>query len=169
VRQNPLIWPSLFKHLVCSPSANALAKRGQKELIGARLNNKVVARFADGRVVKGSTSDFVPTKETFHVAVTDAAPRSKPLKIQTSELKAVFFVKDLVGRPEYQPRQEFDPGRPLAGRKVKVVFKDGEVLVGTTQAYQPNRPGLFLLPADSDSNIERCYVVAAATVEITLL
>jgi Family of unknown function (DUF6982) len=133
------------------------------------LNNKVVARFADGRVVKGSTSDFVPTKETFHVAVVDAAPGSKPLKIQTKELKAVFFVKDLVGRPEYQPRQEFDPERPLAGRKVKVVFRDGEVLVGTTQAYQPNRPGLFMLPADSDSNIERCYIVAAATLEITLL
>jgi hypothetical protein len=128
-----------------------------------------VARFTDGRVVKGSTSDFVPTKATFHVAVADAAPGSKPLQIQTKELKAVFFVKDLIGRPEYQPRQEFDPGRRLAGRRVRVVFKDGEVLVGTTQAYQPNRPGLFMLPADSDSNIERCYIVAAATQEITLL
>jgi uncharacterized protein DUF6982 len=66
--------------------------------------------------------------------------------------------------------REFDPGRPVAGgRKIKVVFSDGEVLVGTTQGYQPNRPGLFVLPANLDSNIERCYVVAAATREITLL
>jgi hypothetical protein len=133
------------------------------------MNNKVVARFADGRVVKGSTSDFVPTKEVFHVAVADAGPRSKPLEIQTKELKAVFFVKDFVGKPEYQARQEFDPGHARPGRKVKVVFTDGEVLVGTTQAYDPNRSGLFMLPADPDSNIERCYVVAAATKEITLL
>jgi hypothetical protein len=133
------------------------------------MNNKVVARFADGRIVKGSTSDFVPTKEVFHVAAADAASGSKPLKIQTKELKAIFFVRDFVGRPEYQAHQKFDPGRPLPGRKVKVVFKDGEVLVGTTQGYDPNRPGLFLLPADGDSNIERCYVVAAATRKITLL
>ena len=133
------------------------------------MNNKVVARFADGRIVKGSTSDFVPTKEVFHVAAAGAASGSKPLKIQTKELKAVFFVKDFVGKPEYQAHQEFDPGRPLTGRKVKVVFKDGEVLVGTTQGYDPNRPGLFMLPADGDSNIERCYIVAAATREITLL
>jgi small nuclear ribonucleoprotein (snRNP)-like protein len=139
------------------------------KLKGTHLNNKVVARFADGRVVKGSTSDFVPTKDVFHVAAVDAAPGSKPLKIQTKELKAVFFVKDLVGKPEYQMHQVFDPGRPLTGRKVKVVFKDGEVLLGTTQGYEPNRPGLFMLPADQDSNIERCYVVAAATRKITLL
>ena len=133
------------------------------------MNNKVVARFADGRVVKGSTSDFVPTKDVFHVAVVGAAPGTKPVQIQTKDLKAVFFVRDFVGRAEYQPRQEFDTGRPSAGRKIKIVFKDGEVLVGTTNGYQPNRPGLFMQPADPESNIERCYVVAAATREITLL
>ena len=30
--------------------------------------NKVVARFADGRVVKGMTLDFSPEKDLFHVA-----------------------------------------------------------------------------------------------------
>jgi hypothetical protein len=134
------------------------------------VNNKVVARFVDGRVIKGSTSDFVPMKDVFHISVVGAAAGSKPLQILIKELKAVFFVKDFAGRPEYHPRQEFDPGRPVAGgRKIKVVFSDGEVLVGTTQGYQPNRSGLFVLPADLDSNIERCYVVAAATREITLL
>jgi uncharacterized protein DUF6982 len=133
------------------------------------VNNKVVARFIDGRIVKGSTSDFVPAKDVFHVTVVDATAGSKPLEIRMKELKAVFFVKDFIGKPEYQPRQAFEPGQPLTGRRVKVVFADGEVLVGTTQAYQPNRPGLFILPADPGSNIERCYVLAAATQEIALL
>jgi hypothetical protein len=128
-----------------------------------------VARYADGRVLKGSTSDFVQTKDVFHVAVADAPPGSKPQPIQVKDLKAVFFVKDLVGRPEYQPRQEFGAGQPVAGRKISVVFKDGEVLLGTTQGYQPGRAGFFMVPADSGSNIERCYVVAAATRNITLL
>jgi uncharacterized protein DUF6982 len=89
--------------------------------------------------------------------------------VHTKDLKAVFFVKDFVGQPKHQARQEFDPTRPAMGRKIKVVFSDGEVLVGTTQGYQPGRSGFFMLPADQESNIERCYVVAAATKEITPL
>ena len=133
------------------------------------IANKVVARFADGRIVKGSTSDFVATKDAFHVALADAPLSAKPTLIQIKDLKAIFFVKDFAGRPEYQPRQEFDPSSPVVGRKIKVVFKDGEVLVGTTQGYKPGRPAFFVVPADQKSNIERCFVIAEAAKEITLL
>ena len=133
------------------------------------MNNKVVARFADGRVVKGSTNDIVPTKDRFHVTPADGGPGHRPVEIELNELKAVFFVKELAGNAAYQPSQEFEPGRVAPGRKVRVIFADGEVLVGTTQAYQPNRSGLFLVPADAASNIDRCYVVAKSTKEINLL
>ncbi len=129
----------------------------------AMLLNKVVARFADGRVVKGVTADFVQTKDTFHLSPAGAPEGSKPVEIHTSQLKALFFVRDFDGKPQYVERKEFDPGRPSAGRKIKVQFKDGESLVGTTTGYQPNRPGFFLVPADGDSNTERCFVVSAAT------
>jgi len=137
---------------------------------GGRRLNKVVARFRDGRMVKGSTSDFVPSKEQFHVAPMDAPRGTKPTLVQVKDLKAIFFVKDFVGRPDYTPTNEFGDDRTAAGsRKIKVVFADGEVIVGTTQGYQPGRPGFFMIPADQAVNIERCYVVAAATTEITLL
>jgi hypothetical protein len=48
------------------------------------------------------------------------------------------------------------------GRKIGVVFKDGEVLVGTTQGYDRSRPGFFVVPADAESNDERVYVRLAA-------
>jgi hypothetical protein len=132
--------------------------------------NKVVARFRDGRMVKGSTSDFVPAKEFFHVAEADAPRGTKPVLVHVKDLKAVFFVKDFVGRPDYSPTNEFAGDRtPPGGRKIKVVFADGEVIVGTTQGYQPGRPGFFMVPADSAANIERCYVVASATTDVTLL
>ena len=131
--------------------------------------NKVVARFADGHMVKGLTNDFIAGKEQFHVAAVDAPPGSKPVEVQTKDLKAVFFVKDFAGNPQHQWRQEFDPKRPPTGRKIKVVFKDGELMVGTTHGYQPGRPGFFLVPADPEANVERCYVVAAATQEISFL
>src|SRR4029434_1012191 len=99
--------------------------------------NKVVARFRDGRLVKGSTSDFVPAKEFFHVAPADAARGTKPTLVYVKDLKAIFFVEDFVVRPDYTPTNEFEGEKTPAGRKIKVVFTDGETIVGTTQGYQP--------------------------------
>ena len=131
--------------------------------------NKVVARFVDGRIVKGSTSDFGPTKATFHIASSGDPAGSKLLSIQLKDLKALFFVKNLHGLASHVERKEFDPSRPLPGRKIKVTFKDKEVLVGVTYSYQSGRPGFFMVPADQESNIEHCFVVSAAAKEIELL
>lgn len=133
------------------------------------MNNKVVARFVDGRLIKGDTSDFVPAKDRFHVRMSTAAAGEKPIEIQMKDLKALFFVKDFAGDPQRHDRKDFDGSRPKHGRKIRVVFNDGEVLVGTTQGYQPGRPGFFLEPADHESNIDRCYVVTAATREIAFI
>jgi hypothetical protein len=131
--------------------------------------NKVVARFADGRMVKGETADFFPTKDVFHVSLATALAGANPVEINTKDLKALFFVKDFAGDRKHVERNEFDPVRPPAGRRIRVVFKDGEVLIGTTTGYQPGRPGFFLVPADAGSNIERCYVISAATRDVSFL
>lgn len=131
--------------------------------------NKVIVRFADGRMIKGMTSDFFPAKDFFHVSLKDAAPGDEPVKVHTSEMKALFFVKDYAGNPEYRERGEFDPEHPTAGRHIRVEFRDGEVLTGTTTGYNQSRPGFFLEPADPDSNNERCFVVTAATRDISFI
>ena len=129
----------------------------------------VVARFADGRMVKGMTADFFPAKDLFHVNVATAPAGAKPAEIHTKDLKALFFVKDFAGDPHHVERNEFHPSHPPPGRRIRVVFRDGEVLLGSTTGYQPGRPGFFAVPADASSNIERCYVVAAATQEISFV
>jgi hypothetical protein len=133
------------------------------------IQNKIVARYSDGRMMKGSTSDFMPNKELFHVVPVDAPPGSKPLDVFVKDLKAVFFVKDFDGNPQYREKKDFDPSKPVPGRKIKVVFKDGEIMTGTTQGYQPGRPGFFVVPADPQSNIERFFVISAATREVTFV
>lgn len=127
-----------------------------------------MARFRDGRLLKGVTNDFLPTKDRFHLVPSEAVG-SKPLEILLTELKALFFVKDYAGHPEHVEAGSFDPGKPPAGRKIRVVFSDGETLVGTTQGYQPGRPGFFVVPADAGSNNDRCFVVTAATREVSLI
>lgn len=131
--------------------------------------NKVVAHFTDGRVLKGFTNDFMPAKDHFHVTTTGILGGSKSLDILRADLKALFFVKDFKGDPKHMDVNTFDASRPSAGRKVMIHFKDGEVLVGTTQGYQAGRPGLFVEPADHESNILRCYVVSTATMEIKFI
>ncbi|NMC42856.1 MAG: hypothetical protein GYA46_02970 [candidate division Zixibacteria bacterium] len=131
--------------------------------------NKVVVRFADGRTVKGTTADFVPAKDLFHLNVMTDPVGAKPVEVHMRDLKALFFVKDFTGDSHHVDSNEFDPSRPPAGRKIRVEFADGEILVGTTTGYQPGRPGFFVMPADSGANMERCYVVTAATKKVSFL
>jgi hypothetical protein len=131
--------------------------------------NKIVARYQDGNVLKGTTNDFLPNRDAFHLTQAGAPAGTKPTDVRLQDLKAVFFVKDLAGSPSRSRRNEFDPHRPAPGRKIRVAFKDGEILVGTTQGYQPGRPGFFVVPADGDSNNERCFVLSAAASDVSFL
>jgi hypothetical protein len=129
----------------------------------------VVARYQDGRVLKGVTNDFLPAKDRFHLVPLESAPGSKPVEVLIADLKALFFVRDFAGDPQHKESGEFDPAKAAGGRKIRVLFKDGETLVGTTQGYQPGRPGFFVIPADAKSNNERCFVVSVATREVSFL
>ena len=131
--------------------------------------NKVVVRYLDGRTLKGFTTNFMPNKDTFHLTPSAEKPGTEAQTVNINDCKAVFFVKDFTGKSDYQDKKEFPPRATAGGRKIKVVFEDQEVLIGTTQGYQPGRPGFFLFPADPDSNIDRCYVVASSTLAITFI
>lgn len=131
--------------------------------------NKVIVRLNNGEIRKGTTADFVPGKDSFHVSILNAPPGAKSIEIFAKDMKALFFVKDFEGNQQHVKRNEFDPEHPIRGRRIRVVFKDNEVLIGITTGYAPGRPGLFVIPADADSNNERCYVMAAATQEIEFI
>jgi len=46
--------------------------------------------------------------------------------------------------------------------KVRVIFFDGEILVGTTHGYTPEREGFFIAPLERDSNNLRIFVISSA-------
>jgi hypothetical protein len=128
--------------------------------------NLVVAHYRDGHLLKGTTVDFVPARELFHIAPEGGGP---PIAVRHGELKALFFVRDLTGSPAPRPRNEFESDKPVIGRKIRVAFEDGEVMIGTTHGYQAERPGFFVVPANPQSNTMRCFVIAASTREVELL
>lgn len=129
------------------------------------LPNRIVARFVDGRMLKGTTQDFAPGKDAFHVIGSEGG--AQPVRVEVAALKAVFFVKSLIGNPAYAELKEFEG--PADGRKVQVTFNDGEVLVGATQSYQADRPAFFVVPADPRSNNDRVYVIATAVRSVSFL
>jgi len=122
---------------------------------------KVVVRYTDGRLVKGITQDFFPNKDRFHLRPDTANPE-EPAEILIRDLKAVFFVKDFTGNQGYNERKEYSNGDKAQGRKVEVLFVDGEKLVGSTLGYDPNRLGFFLFPVDPESNNIRVFAVTAS-------
>ena len=133
------------------------------------MQNKIVVRYQDGRIVKGQTGDFLPTKPSFHLRLLDAPNDARPLEVKISEVKAIFFVKDFAGNPGRKKVQDFPAGKPIVGRKIRVLFQDGETLVGTTQGYDAARPGFFVIPADPASNNERCFVVNRAAKQVSFI
>jgi len=133
------------------------------------IQNKIVVRYQDGRIVKGHTGDFLPTKPAFHLSLLDAPHDARPIDVQLAEIKAIFFVKDFAGNRARKKVQEFPAGKPVVGRKIRVIFQDGETLVGTTQGYDATRLGFFVIPADPASNNDRCFVVNRATKQVAFL
>ena len=85
-------------------------------------------------------------------------------------LKAIFWVRDFYGNPEYHERKKYIEGENPSGLKLEVTFTDGEVMVGSTVlGYDPKRQGNFLVPADPESNNIRVFVVSSAVKSVRQL
>lgn len=124
------------------------------------MANTVVARFIDGRLLKGSSLDVDPNRASFHVRGDDGVMT----QVQLTDLKALFFVKSLTGDPDHVEGDEIAPVDPrLRGsRLVELTFHDGETIVGLCTRFPPNRPFFFVVPVDSSSNNVRILINAAA-------
>ena len=127
--------------------------------------SKVVARYSDGRVIKGCTQDFFPNRDSFHLFQA-ANGSGEAIEVFVTELKAIFHVRDFQGDSSYEERKFYMDGEKPSGRKVEVTFVDGEVLVGSTLGYDPKRQGFFFFPVDPNSNNERVYAVSSAVKQV---
>ena len=133
------------------------------------IDNKVVVRFRDGRVVKGHTNDFFPNRDRFHV--TEEKEGKNVIEIPLSLLKAVFFVEEFDGKEVHSSHNDFNKESfsKTPGIKLKVTFSDGEVIYGSTTGYSPDRQGFFLLPVNKESNNNRIFVVRESTKDVERL
>jgi len=127
---------------------------------GQSAFQKIVARQTDGKILKGYTQDFHPSRPQFSLWPSITATPKERTVVAIAGLKAVFFVRDFDGDPNYQESKVFD-GRGQ-GRRVEVTLSDGEAIVGTTLNYRPDGQGFMVIPADPGANNTRVFVVATA-------
>lgn len=132
--------------------------------------NRIVVHFKDGRLLKGYTHDFTPVKDTFHLTSELEQDKGKIYEVFCPNLKAIFFVKTLSGNKDYKEKKRFDEvdTSGLRGIKIKIEFKDGEVMCGISLGYSKQRKGFFVVPVDPQSNNERVYVLASAVRDVKL-
>jgi hypothetical protein len=128
------------------------------------MQNQVVARFRDGRIIKGTTMNVDPAKASCHVRTAQGA-----IEIKLADLKALFFVKDHGGNAKHNEAAAATPGdaRLVGGHKLAVRFQDGEIVVGVANRFPPLGKFFYMLPIDPKSNNLRILVNRDATAAIT--
>jgi hypothetical protein len=128
------------------------------------MSSRVVARYTDGRLVKGITMDVDPNRPTCHVR----APAGTVSEVRLEDLKALFFVRTWEGNPAYREATDPDPAdvRARGTTVVTLRFADGETIVGLTIRYPPTRPFFFVSPVDPRSNNIRMLVNRGAIVSM---
>ncbi len=129
----------------------------------AMKTNKMVVRFKDKSLIKGRAGNFSPAKTFFHLELISG----EVVKVDIEKLKAAFFVKSFEGNKNYKYTYKDDI--PWGGKKVKVEFIDGEVMIGYTPHYLFDHHGFFVIPADLQGNNNRVFVVTSATEKVTFL
>jgi hypothetical protein len=130
------------------------------------IRNQVVVHFQDGTLLKGYTHDFTPLKESFHLTLEDGSGEIETIEVPS--LKAIFFVKSFDGDRSYVEKKFFeqvDQSR-FRGLKMRIVFKDGEIMRGISLGYNEKKKGFFLIPVDPDCNNDRIFIVAEACKDI---
>ena len=129
------------------------------------MANEVVARYIDGRTVKGTCLDVDPARPTCHIKTVETG---KMVVVKLTDVKALFFVKNFAGDSTHQEAAALDPGdaRARSISLIEVRFKDGERIVGLTARFPPIRPFFFVLPVDTASNNIRILVNRAAVASV---
>jgi len=162
--KRPLEIPELLKQAITTGTATTVSPAAPQPRASTSWQ-KVIARFRDGHLVRGYTTDFHPAKPHLHLS---AEPHSRDtLVLQLSQLKALFFVRDFTGDQTRVDRQAF--GSVPQGRKVAITFHDGETLLGSTLGYRGEGNGFFVHPADPRSNNLRVFVAPGATQQVRFL
>jgi len=132
------------------------------------MQDKVVIRYKDGKVLKGFAHAFDDSSDHINVKMLDSDEQNN---IPFEELKAVFFVRSFEGTSSYREKKRYGISEKK-GDRVFVKFSDGELLVGyligdvpwdkkkgfNLSKSETKQKGFYMLPSDLKSNNIKVFV-----------
>ncbi len=127
------------------------------------ITDKIVIRFKDKSLMKGKADNFSLDQDYFHLRLLNG----EVVKVDIEKLKAVFLVKSFSGNKNY--KYAYKDFIPWGGKKVKISFIDGEVMIGYTPYHPYCQRGFFITPADLRGNNKSVFVITSSTKEISFL
>jgi len=123
----------------------------------------MVVHFMDGRILKGFGSVIAPGEAIMELKDLE----EKIHWVELSQVKGVFYVRSFEGS-RHKTRPTATAWSPSTGNRVRITFKDGEILEG--QVNDPSRlasaPGFYVVPLDPASNNYRMYLNRAAVEQV---
>jgi hypothetical protein len=119
------------------------------------FDEPVVVHYKDGRTLRGFGENFLPADRDILVRSLEGAVVTVPL----SDVKVVCFVRshatDGLSRHRHPAALLF---QGVPGRRVVVLFKDGERLEGIAAITETPKSGFFLTPLNPESNNLQVFV-----------
>lgn len=128
------------------------------------MQSRLVAHLRNGLVIKGESFDVDPAKPGCHVK-TDTGV----VEVRLQDVKALFFVRDLMGDPSRTDLQEAAPddSRLRGTTQLEIIFQDGEHLMALTNRFPPRGRLFFVVPVDPASNNSRILINQDAVTSIS--
>ncbi len=116
---------------------------------------KVITTFIDGTHLNGFIVNFSPIRDTCQIFPLAGPYAGESKLVNIRQIKGIFFVKEFI---DLESLESDEFVGLVQGRKIEVIFTDGDRLVGSTIGYDAIRPGFFVIPAKSVGNILRIFV-----------
>lgn len=132
--------------------------------------------FKDKTLVKGFLLHFHEDGEEVKILTKQGHAQT----FYIDDLKAIFFVKDFEGRPNYREKKRYEEVK-YTGKRIFVKFYDGEGMLGYIlgdfpwekgfylSSKRPKRKGFYMIPVDRSSNNEKVFVVVSSVEDVALL
>jgi hypothetical protein len=131
------------------------------------IKYKVVVRFKDKTLLKGTISNFSPFFLSYFQLVQLELLNGDSVIVNIDKIKAVFFVKSFEGNKEY--KYKYDDELSCIGDKITLTFDDGEKMVGYTEDLDYSRQGYFITPADVNGNNKHVFASKSAIDSVSFL
>ncbi|MBU0533873.1 MAG: hypothetical protein KJ887_03630 [Candidatus Omnitrophica bacterium] len=128
----------------------------------------VIVKFLSGEEKSGEVFSFNMNFPVFYLQSKNDKGKIDNIPIKTALIKQIIFLKKKDSNGNILHKETIDQST-YAGvlpYRLRVTFKDGQIIDGSTNKYNSKEKGFFLVPINPADKSERIYINAAAVKDV---